>query len=377
MPFYFITEEEFSTKGKCENYKPKFEVFEHPMRVRSIINYLTKCGLFKHKDVQTVGSETISDSDIMRVHTPFMLENIKRKSGDLFADLGYLVTSNADIYELSMKSVGAVLRLAKLISGIESPDVRKANEDDRMVAGFSLNRPPGHHAYPNVSEGLCVFNNLAIAIKILREKYQYKEKIAIIDIDAHYGNGISSIFYDDPSVLYISIHAYDFDTEDWGYVTETGTGEGRGFNINIPLPINCTEKIYLKATDCALKICEQFKPSLLFVETGFDGHYSDPLGNLLLSESTYGQIGIKIKQYAEKHIDNRVGFVLEGGYNPLILGSLTEKLISPFIEGWKAPEPIDEPLPFSVDDNILSDNEFTFNSVIKRLRKAVFGIWDI
>jgi acetoin utilization deacetylase AcuC-like enzyme len=371
MSFVFVYNEDFARKGKCTKYKPEFESYEHPLRVKSIMNYLHQRGILERKDVRIIDPEHLSPKDILYLHSPFLLENVKRKSEDVFGELGYLVCSNQDTYELSMKSAGAVVKLAKLITNIE-----KCENLERVTAVFSLNRPPGHHAYKEVSEGLCVFNNLALAIKILREKYHYKGKIAILDIDDHFGNGISSIFYDDPSVLYISLHEFDFDIEDSGSYSDIGAGAGRGYNINFPLPINCTGKYYLEALKTAMKICEQFQPDVIFVETGLDSHYSDPLGNLCLIEADYLEIGKIIKTFTEKHTDERVGFVLEGGYNPLILGRLVEKLIAPFLKEYTPEPPIDSPIPILFEKHEEKEIRESFQAMMMQVRSALSFKWQ-
>ncbi len=370
-PFVFVYHVDFARKCRCTKYKPEFESYEHPLRVQSIMNYLQQRKILEREDVKIIEPERLSHKDILFLHTPFLFENVKRKSEDIFGELGYLVCSNQDTFDLAMKSAGAVVKLSKLITNID-----RFENGEQIISGFSLNRPPGHHAYKEVSEGLCVFNNLALAIKLLREKFNYKGKIAILDIDDHFGNGISSIFYDDPSVLYISLHEFDFDIEDSGSFSDIGAGAGKGYNVNFPLPINCTGKYYLEALKCALKICEQFQPDVLFVETGLDCHYSDPLGNLCLTEADYTQIGKEIKIFADKHTRGRVGFVLEGGYNPLILGRLVEKLIAPFLDGYNAEPAIDTPIPIVFEKHEESEIRESFHAMMMQLRSVLSFKWQ-
>ena len=104
--------------------------------------------------------------------------------------------------------------------------------------GFCATRPPGHHAEPEHMMGFCIFNSVALAARTAREKYG-KQRVLIFDWDVHHGNGIQSAFFDDPSVLYISLHRggveQSFFYPGSGTAKELGEGEGKGYNINIPI----------------------------------------------------------------------------------------------------------------------------------------------
>ena len=180
------------------------------------------------------------------------------------------------------------------------------------VLGFSVSRPPGHHAKKASVGGFCYFNNLAIAVKHVLLKYK---KVAILDIDVHHGDGTQDIFLGNKNVLYCSIHQSPL---------FPGTGLKSEQNcINFPLPAGTTEEVYLKYLGMCLKEIKKFRPNLLAVSAGFDTYEKDPLAGFKLEIETYKKIGQKIKELGLPTF-----FVLEGGYSEDI-GILAKK----FIEG--------------------------------------------
>ncbi len=191
--------------------------------------------------------------------------------------------------------------------------------DDADESCFALIRPPGHHATRNQAMGFCIFNNIAIGAAY-GQKHGY-ERIAILDFDLHHGNGTQDIFYSD-ELLYISLHQWPHYPGS-GWLDEIGEGSGRGYTINIPLPPGTGDNTYAKSLEeIVYPVLSEYSPSLLLVSAGYDGHYDDPLGNLMLSTKTYRNIAKETKRLGEK-----VVFSLEGGYNlsylpPCIYASL-------------------------------------------------------
>ena len=147
---------------------------------------------------------------------------------------------------------------------------------DGEDASYALCRPPGHHAYADMAGGFCFLNNTAIAAAHLRLRH---ERVAILDVDVHHGNGTQGIFYARPDVLTVSIHAepahfYPFV---WGYAHERGEGAGLGANLNIPLPMGTGDDAYLQALAVAKKTIDAFAPGALVVALGLDASEHDPL----------------------------------------------------------------------------------------------------
>jgi acetoin utilization deacetylase AcuC-like enzyme len=136
------------------------------------------------------------------------------------------------------------------------------------------------------------------------------ERVAILDWDAHHGNGTQAIFYDDPSVLYVSLHQYPFYPGS-GAASERGAGEGVGATVNLPLPAGCGENAYLDVFRAgALDALIAFDPQVLIVSAGFDAHRDDPLCDLGLSSQAFGTMAAALGE-----VDCGLAFVLEGGYD--------------------------------------------------------------
>lgn len=179
---------------------------------------------------------------------------------------------------------------------------------------YALCRPPGHHAYRDMAGGFCYLNNSAIAAAHLRQKH---ERVAILDVDVHHGNGTQGIFYDRGDVLTVSIHAHPGSYYPFfvGYAHETGTGAGQGANLNIPLPLGTGDADYLKALDRAAKTIKAFAPGALVVALGLDASEADPLQGLKITTEGFGQIGAAIAC-----LGLPTTLVQEGGYLSDILG---------------------------------------------------------
>lgn len=185
---------------------------------------------------------------------------------------------------------------------------------DGEDAAYALCRPPGHHAYRDLAGGFCFLNNSAIAAAHLRLKH---ERVAILDVDVHHGNGTQGIFYERGDVLTVSIHAdpASFYPFVWGYAHERGAGAGLGANLNIPLPIGTGDEGYLQALGAAQEIIEAFAPGALVVALGLDASAHDPLAGLAVTTNGFRRIGQAIAPLGLPTV-----FVQEGGYLSDILG---------------------------------------------------------
>ena len=185
---------------------------------------------------------------------------------------------------------------------------------DGEPSSYALCRPPGHHAYRDMAGGFCFLNNTAIAARHLRQKH---ERVAILDVDVHHGNGTQGIFYESPDVLTVSIHAdpAQFYPFVWGYAHERGAGSGLGANLNIPLPLGTGDEDYLQALDFAQKTIGSFAPGALVVALGLDASEHDPLKGLSITTDGFSRIGAAIARFGLPTV-----FVQEGGYLSDVLG---------------------------------------------------------
>lgn len=202
----------------------------------------------------------------------------------------------------------AMLAAGGLLSAVD------AVMEGRVLNAFVLVRPPGHHAEKEKAMGFCIFNNVAIAARYAQRKYKI-EKVLIVDWDVHHGNGTQWSFYDDPSVVYFSIHQSPL-YPGTGRIEEVGEAQGRGYNINVPLPPGLGDKaVKLIMTEVFSPIVSQFQPGLILVSAGFDAHWADPLAGLRLTTSGYAQMAQFIQQKAEELCGGKLIGVLEGGYH--------------------------------------------------------------
>jgi len=192
-------------------------------------------------------------------------------------------------------------------------------------AAYALSRPPGHHARQDAAAGFCYFNNSAIAAQMLRGAH---DRVAILDVDLHHGNGTQDIFYERNDVLTVSIHAdpdrfYPFF---WGAERERGRGRGEGFNLNLPLARGSKDDVFLAALDKALAHIDAFSPGALVIALGLDTSEHDPFGGLCVSTKGFEKIGAAIARAGRRP----TVIVQEGGYLCNQLGDNLAAFLSGF-----------------------------------------------
>jgi acetoin utilization deacetylase AcuC-like enzyme len=183
------------------------------------------------------------------------------------------------------------------------------------TAAYGLCRPPGHHAARSMYGGYCFFNNAAIVAHALTTATG--ERVAILDVDYHHGNGTQQIFWGRGDVRYVSIHADPERAYPYflGRADEAGEGEGAGENLNIPLAAGTTNADYLAATDQALEAISAVPSSIVVVSLGFDTYGLDPIGDFALTTDVYHEVGRRVAG-----LGRRLVILQEGGYHRPSLG---------------------------------------------------------
>lgn len=280
---------------------------ESAKRLGAIINELKKGKLSKSKNWQFVEPEKARVADVQLVHDADYIKLVEAvcRAGGGALDSGDTVASTKS-FDVALYAVGGALKAVNLVM------------ERRFENAFALVRPPGHHAGRLHAMGFCIFNNAAIAAKHLLKKFKL-DRILILDIDAHHGNGTQEIFYENSKVLCISLHQDPRSFPGAGFINEVGEGAGLGYNVNIPLPYQTSDQVYIRALkEIAAPIIRQYKPQLILVSAGLDGHYTDPVGNLALSLLSYQETYKLIVDLASEMCDGKLVCVLEGGYGKFV-----------------------------------------------------------
>ena len=193
---------------------------------------------------------------------------------------------------------------------------------------FSAMRPPEHHAGRARAAGFCFFNNIAVAARRAQAVHGV-ERVAILDWDAHHGDGTQEIFWSDPSVLFCSTHQ-------WPFYPGTGAASERGEYdtvVNIPLSAGADGAIFRDALrTTALPRIAAFRPDLILISAGFDAHWHDPTTNLALTESDFRWATDRVVDLADRACGGRIVSLLEGGYDPIGLARSVEAHVTALLE---------------------------------------------
>uniref|UniRef100_A0AAZ3NPH8 Protein deacetylase HDAC6 n=1 Tax=Oncorhynchus tshawytscha TaxID=74940 RepID=A0AAZ3NPH8_ONCTS len=276
---------------------------ECPERVSTVMDTVEKQGLLSR--CVTVEARAASNEELHLVHTKEyvdLMRSTQRMDEDQLKTLSDSYDSvyiHPESYSCASLAVGSVLQL---VDKVMTSELRN---------GFSVARPPGHHAQVDQMNGYCMFNNLAIAARYAQTRHRV-ERVLIVDWDVHHGQGIQYIFQEDPSVLYFSVHRYE-EGLFWPHLPESdssavGTGSGEGYNINLPWnKVLEHSDVISPITVCLL----QFQPQLVLVAAGFDSVIGDPKGEMSASPQCFSVLTHMLLGLAQ----GKLLLVLEGGYN--------------------------------------------------------------
>jgi len=279
----------------------------HPERTARIENMLSLEELLVGSGVSALDSDRrATDEELLRVHTPAHLERIDATAGNIYTMLDPDTHTSPQSSEIARRAAGALL------------DTVDAVVKGAPAKGFAAVRPPGHHAESDRPMGFCLFNNVAVAAAHILEHHKL-DRVLIVDPDVHHGNGTQAIFYDDPRVLFVSLHQFPFYPGS-GAVSEAGEGEGLGRTVNVPLPGGCTDGDYMDAFErVVLPVAREFDPRFVLMSAGYDAHGRDPLGGMRLTDDGFDAMTAALCGVADAHCDGRFAAVLEGGYSTQVL----------------------------------------------------------
>ncbi len=274
---------------------------ERPDRLRSIIRHLK--GEKRWETLAHPEFEPATEDQILAVHTDRYVRFVREAcaGGQTLLDEGDTHVCAAS-YDCALLAAGAAV---SAVDAVMSGSLRNA---------FCAVRPPGHHACPERAMGFCLFNTIAVAARHARIAHHIG-RVAIVDWDVHHGNGTQEIFYDDPSVLFISLHQFPL----WpgtGSRSQRGTGAGTGTTINIPMRPGSGEREYIDAFQHeVIPALAAFRPGIILVSAGFDAHRADPLAQIELTESSFTRLTEFVVSSAAEFCGNRIVSLLEGGYD--------------------------------------------------------------
>jgi acetoin utilization deacetylase AcuC-like enzyme len=203
--------------------------------------------------------------------------------------------------------------------------------DGEVRNAYALLRPPGHHAIKNRAMGFCIFGNAVMAAQHARKVYGL-ERVMIVDWDVHHGNGTQDAFYQDPHVLFISLHQHNWYPKLSGELEQAGSGAGAGYTVNIPLPAGTGDRGYCAAFEqLVIPIGQQFRPQLLLISAGQDANWLDPLAQMMVTMACFRQMSKLMVCLAEETCHGRLVMLQEGGYSAAYVPYCTIAAVEPLL----------------------------------------------
>lgn len=273
---------------------------ECPARLAAIQDHLISSGLdmlMRHYEAPLATREQLE-----RAHDSDYVASIFAQSpeqGRVWLDPD--TAMNAHSLSAALRAAGAAVLAVDLVM------------EGQHKCAFCCIRPPGHHAEHARASGFCLFNNIAVGAAHALSQYKL-ERVAIVDFDVHHGNGSEDIFRDRPEVLFCSTFQHPL-------YPHSGTEPSGEHIINVPLPAGSTGSDFRHAVETRwLPALRAFRPQLLLISAGFDGHIEDDMAGLGLTEGDYAWVTRELKGIAEAHAGGRIVSSLEGGYALRALG---------------------------------------------------------
>ncbi|KAJ7948057.1 Histone deacetylase [Quillaja saponaria] len=277
---------------------------ENPDRIKNMVSILKRGPISRYISWHLGRPALIPE--LLSFHTPDYINELQeadREGGKVFCFGTFLKPGS---WDASLLAAGSTLSAMKHIL------------DGHGKLAYALVRPPGHHAQPTQADGYCFLNNAGLAVQLALDSGC--EKVAVIDIDVHYGNGTAEGFYRSSKVLTISLHmnhgSFGPSHPQNGSVDQIGEGEGFGYNLNVPLPNGTGNTGYLNAVkELVVPSVQKFEPDMMVLVVGQDSSAFDPNGRQCLTMDGYREIGRIVRSLATRHSGGRLLIVQEGGYH--------------------------------------------------------------
>jgi acetoin utilization deacetylase AcuC-like enzyme len=285
---------------------------EHQGRLPALAKAVGRLLPILTDNVQQIEGRNATLEELSRVHPFGHLDRVRAASAQAGREgrpilAGEEVPLSGASWSAILGSVGCALEAAEAIAA------------GRLRNAFVATRPPGHHASAERAMGFCPVNSVAVVARHLQAR-GLADRIAIVDWDVHHGNGTQDIFYEDPSVFYLSLHQWPF-YPGTGSAEENGAGTGVGTTLNVPLAAGTSRADHLKAFAGAVSEAERrFDPDFILISAGYDALAGDPLGGLLLEPEDYAAFTSVVMAWAAKKCMGKVLILLEGGYEPIRTG---------------------------------------------------------
>jgi acetoin utilization deacetylase AcuC-like enzyme len=244
-----------------------------------------------------------SEEQLLRVHSPEYLARLQELSADRGGETGIGTPIGPGGYEIAALAAGGTITAVDAVL------------DGTVSNAYALVRPCGHHAQRDHGMGFCVLGNAAIAAAHARQTRQL-DRVAIVDWDVHHGNGTQAAFYDNPTVVTISVHQDDCYPPGSGGLDEAGDGAGQGFNLNVPLPPGSGVGAYVAAFERVVApALLAFRPQLVIVASGLDANVLDPLARMMMTSDGYRTLTRIVMDVTREICGGRLVLTHEGGYS--------------------------------------------------------------
>ncbi|OFV84604.1 MAG: hypothetical protein A2W26_09595 [Acidobacteria bacterium RBG_16_64_8] len=272
-----------------------------PALVARVDRLLMRTGL--KAELTDIPARKADVEEIAAVHTREYISRIRHLCDAGGGEAGEYAPASPETYDIALLSAGGALAAVdKVVAG----EVRNA---------YALIRPPGHHAMPDKAMGFCIFNNVAVAAKYARSQLSLA-RVAIVDWDVHHGNGTQTAFYEDPDVLFVSLHQEEWYPGGFGSPEQTGADAGEGYTVNIPLPPGTGNAGYSSAFQrIVVPVVRAFRPDLILISAGQDASAVDPIGRMMVSTVGYRRMTQDVTGVADEVCGGRLVALHEGGYN--------------------------------------------------------------